>query len=106
MKRFRDRFTTIRNSAATCRYFYREVTAQRHSYPLILLLSVLAGAVSPFINIIVPPCIIDELMGGTGDKKADSICCCHRGRKLLFCPASPLYAGDKGETGGLVRQGI
>ena len=69
MKRCRDRFTTIRNSAATCRYFYREVTAQRHSYPLILLLSVLAGAVSPFINIIVPPCIIDELMGGQEIKK-------------------------------------
>ena len=53
----------IRKSWSTCRYFYKEVTRERRSYPLILLLSVLAAAASPFINIVIPPRIVNELMG-------------------------------------------
>lgn len=54
----------IRKCWSTCRYFYKEVTGERHSYPLILFLSVLAAAAAPFINIVVPSRIVDELMGG------------------------------------------
>ena len=59
----------IKKCLSTCSYFYREVTKERRSYPLILLLSVLAAAAAPFINITVPPRIIDELMGERNTSK-------------------------------------
>lgn len=66
MKQYREKILLpkIKKCLFTCRYFYREVTKERRSYPLILFLSVLVAAVSPFINIVVPPCIVNELMGG------------------------------------------
>ena len=48
----------------TCGWFYREAVRERRSYPILLLLLILLSALAPFINIIAPKYIIEELMGG------------------------------------------
>lgn len=46
----------------TCKFFYGRVIRERHIYPALLVLYILVTAFAPFINIIVPKYIIEELM--------------------------------------------
>lgn len=69
MKQYKEKELKLKKCVSTCRYFYREVMKERRSYPLILFLSVLTAAVSPFINIMIPARIVDELMGGRDIRK-------------------------------------
>ncbi len=61
MKKFKKK---ILSSIYVCRYFYGKATKERYSYPALIVLLIIVTAVTPFINIIVPGIIIDELMEG------------------------------------------
>ena len=53
----------------TCKFFYGRVIRERHIYPALLVLYILVTAFAPFINIVVPKYIIEELMGGQNIQK-------------------------------------
>lgn len=59
MKQFREKTFKCLN---VCGYFYKEA-AKRRSYPVVIILSIIATALAPFINIIFPRFLIEELMG-------------------------------------------
>ena len=59
-------FDIIKKSIKTGAYFYALAVRKKRSYPLIIILSILISAAAPFINIIGPKMIIEELMGSQG----------------------------------------
>lgn len=61
--------TGILKCFSTCRFFYGKVIRERHSYPFLLGLYILFTALAPFINIVLPKYIIEELMGGRNIQK-------------------------------------
>lgn len=61
--------TGILKCFSTCRFFYGKVIRERHSYPFLLGLYILFTALAPFINIVLPKYIIEELMGGRSIQK-------------------------------------
>ena len=56
-------FASIHKSYRICRYFYRLVAKETRVYPFVILLNIVISSFAPFINILVPKYIIDELMG-------------------------------------------
>lgn len=60
----RQLYSNIRKSFNVCLYFYRLAVKEKHSYVLIIILNILMSSLAPFINIIVPKYIIEELMAG------------------------------------------
>lgn len=61
--------TGILKCFSTCRFFYGKVIRERHSYPFLLGLYILFTALAPFINIVLPKYIIEELMGSRNIQK-------------------------------------
>lgn len=47
----------------TLSYFYKDAISQKPLYFVIIILSILINAISPFVNIILPKYVIDELLG-------------------------------------------
>lgn len=47
----------------TCTFFYKEAIKERKGYPVFIILYILISALAPFINILVPKYIIEELTG-------------------------------------------
>jgi len=60
MKQFKEKASKCLN---VCKYFYREVSKERRSYPLVIISYIIATALAPFINVVFPKYLIDELMG-------------------------------------------
>ncbi len=60
MKQFKEK---ISKCFSVCGFFYGKVTKEKSSYPVIIILCIIATALAPFINIIFPKHIINELMG-------------------------------------------
>lgn len=60
MKQFREK---IVNCLRVCGYFYKEATKERRSYPVVIALCIIITALAPFINIVFPRFLIDQLMG-------------------------------------------
>ena len=56
-------FDIIKKSIKTGAYFYSIGIRKKRSYPLIVILSILISSAAPFVNIIGPKMIIEELMG-------------------------------------------
>ncbi|MBD5526022.1 MAG: ABC transporter ATP-binding protein [Lachnospiraceae bacterium] len=56
-------FASIRKSYQTCCYFYKLATKEKRVYPIIIIFNILISSFAPFINILVPKYVIDELMG-------------------------------------------
>lgn len=61
--------TGILKCFSTCRFFYGKTVRERPSYPLLLSLYILFTALAPFINIVFPRYIIEELMGNRNIQK-------------------------------------
>lgn len=57
-------FADIKRSFKTCIYFYRLAAKENKSYGFIVLLNTIVSSAAPFINILMPKYIIDELMNG------------------------------------------
>lgn len=55
-------FSSIEKSFQTCFYFYRLAVKEKRSYPMVMILNILASSFAPFINILGPKYVIDELM--------------------------------------------
>ncbi len=55
-------FSSIRKSFQTCSYFYKLAVKEKRSYPMVIILNILASSFAPFINILGPKYVIDELM--------------------------------------------
>ena len=55
-------FANIQKSFQTCFYFYGLVVKDKKSYAIIIILDILVSSFAPFINILVPKYVIDELM--------------------------------------------
>lgn len=64
-------FVNIGKSWRTCNYFYRLAAKEKRIYPFVIILNVLSCSLAPFINILVPKFLIDELIG---DQSKQSIC--------------------------------
>lgn len=62
-------FVNMKKSYETCIYFYRIVAKENRVYGIIVVLNILIAAVAPFINIIMPKYIIDELMNSQNIKR-------------------------------------
>ena len=60
MKQFREKVSKCLN---VCGYFYKETTKEKRSYPVVIILCIITTALVPFINIVFPKFMIDELMG-------------------------------------------
>lgn len=60
MKQFREKAIQC---LQVCRYFYGMAAKERRSYPAVILLSITLMSLGPFINILFPRFLIDELMG-------------------------------------------
>ena len=56
-------FDIIKKCIKTGRYFYARIVRKKRSYPLIIILSIFISAAAPFINMVGPKMIIEELMG-------------------------------------------
>lgn len=56
-------FTGIRKSYRTCCYFYKLVAKEKGVYPIVIIFNILISSFAPFINILVPKYVIDELTG-------------------------------------------
>ena len=61
----------MKKSADVCRYFYRFAMKQRRSYPALVAADVLLASLLPFIAMILPKLIVEEL---TGDKDILKLC--------------------------------
>ena len=55
-------FADIKKSFQTCFYFYGLAAKDKKSYAVVMLLDILVSSIAPFINILVPKYVIDELM--------------------------------------------
>lgn len=53
----------MRNIFSTCGFFYKQVFHEKKSYVFVILSYILITAVAPFINIVMPKYLIDELLG-------------------------------------------
>ena len=62
-------FANLKKSYETCIYFYKIVAKENKVYGLIVALNIFVSAVTPFINIIMPKYIIDELMNSQNKKR-------------------------------------
>lgn len=60
MKQFREK---ILKCLKVCGYFYKEAAKERRTYPLVIILCIITMSLAPFINIVFPRFVIDELMG-------------------------------------------
>ncbi|MBQ6814676.1 MAG: ABC transporter ATP-binding protein [Lachnospiraceae bacterium] len=60
MKQFRKK---VSKCLKVCGYFYKKATDERRSYPIVIALCIIMTSLAPFINIIFPKFVIDELMG-------------------------------------------
>lgn len=58
----------IRKSYGICKYFYRLVAKEKRTYSFIIVLNIIVFSIAPFINIIMPKYIIDELMGNQNSR--------------------------------------
>lgn len=57
-------YVSIRKSFQVSLYFYRLAAKEKHSYLVIIVLNILMSSFAPFVNIIVPKYMIEELMAG------------------------------------------
>lgn len=55
-------FADIKKSFQTCFYFYGMAAKDKKSYAVVIILDILVSSIAPFINILVPKYVIDELM--------------------------------------------
>lgn len=55
-------FADIMKSFQTCFYFYRLAAKDKKSYAIVIIFDILVSSAAPFINILVPKYVIDELM--------------------------------------------
>ena len=53
----------IKRSADICRYFYRFARGRKPSYPLWVCVNIILTSLLPFIAMLLPKYIIDELTG-------------------------------------------
>lgn len=60
MKQFRE---TVSKCLVVCGYFYKEARNERRTYPVVIILSIITMALVPFINILFPRFVMEELMG-------------------------------------------
>ncbi len=56
----------IKKSIETCRYFYRFARGQRRAYPVWVMVNILLTSLLPFLGMLLPKYIIEEL---TGDRE-------------------------------------
>lgn len=54
--------TDLKNSIKTCYYFYRLAVKENRSYGFLILLNIITSSFAPYINILMPRLIVDELM--------------------------------------------
>lgn len=54
--------TDLKNSIKTCYYFYRLAVKEKRSYGFLILLNIITSSFAPYINILMPRLIVDELM--------------------------------------------
>ena len=54
----------IKKSAGTCLYFYRFAAGQRRGYPVWITVNILLTSLLPFLGMLLPKYIIEELTGG------------------------------------------
>ena len=55
---------SMKKSTGICRYFYRFAMEQKRSYPVLVIGNVLLASILPFIAMMLPKYIIEELTGG------------------------------------------
>lgn len=58
--------TDLKNSIKTCYYFYRLAVKENRSYGFLILLNIITSSFAPYINILMPRLIVDELMNTRG----------------------------------------
>ena len=74
-------FASIRKSYRTCRYFYKLAAKEKRGYLFVIILSIFISSIAPFINILVPKYVIDELMG-------------EQNRQMIFVYVLTIAAGN------------